>query len=311
MARCGIILVRQAGSAAGLLPAADALLAREPDCQLTVIAWPLAVPTCREVSEQLQRMTLHAVASEDQARALFDAALGRAEFVWTGTSAQAQDDAYFWRRARAHGVPCEGYLDQWVNLGLRFPGSSREDWPDALAVIDPHDAALAERIAPAGVHIRVSGSPALARIQRCVQALRADGVVADAQRIVFATEPQGDQLAYRQTNGFNDEDSFSLALALIRRWHRGATLVLRLHPRDSRERWLPLLPHDIPTRWDEDSRADCLAHAGRVMGMRSFFLLEALSAGVPVLSLQPQRRTACPLTDGRMTVLTDEAGYAG
>jgi hypothetical protein len=201
------------------------------------------------------------------------------------------------------------YLDQWVNIELRFAGPGPEGWPDVLAVIDPHDGELAAAIAPAGVQIRVTGSPALDNIRRQVDGLRAAGVAPDPLRVVFATEPQPDLEAYRHVNGFCDEDSFELGLQLMRRWHRQATLAIRLHPRDRHERWLRRLPPDLETVWDESSRADSLARAGRVFGMRSFFLLEAAAAGVPVFSLQPQRRTACPLTDGRMPVLDTASDY--
>ncbi|NEX59658.1 hypothetical protein [Noviherbaspirillum galbum] len=305
MASKGIIIVRQAGSAAALLPVADELAESEPDCHLTVIAFPPSASTCREIARRADRYALHVVQDEDEARARFHEQIDNASFLLTGTSAEAEADAYYWREARKRGVENFGYLDQWVNIEQRFPGMTRDDWPDHLAVLDEHDLKMAASIAPEGVALHVSGSPALANIQRQVKALREAGIQAEPARILFATEPAADLDAYRAINGFNDEDSFDWAVELVRRRHPGATLVLRLHPRDGRERWLPRLPGDVSVVWDELSRAESLARAGLVLGMRSFFLLEAHACAIPVISLQPQRRTACPLTDGRMTVITN------
>jgi hypothetical protein len=202
------------------------------------------------------------------------------------------------------------FRDQWANIGLRFPGATANDWPDRLCVIDEHDAGLARAIAPVGVAIDVTGSPALENICRQVAALRAQGVKSEAGRVLFASEPMADQGAYRRENGCNDEDSFVLACALLLFYHPDSTLVLRLHPRDSRARWEPLLPPNLKVEWDADTRATSLARAERVFGMRSFFLLEALAAGVPVTSLQPARTTNCPLTDGRMPVVQRAEDYS-
>ena|GEM_PF-3662720 len=305
-----IVLLRQAGSAAALIPAIDDFMAAHQSPPPLILIWPQAIKTWHEVARAPGCMELLEVRSEAQAQRAFDAALATAGLVLTGTSAEAAADARYWRRARACGVASVAYLDQWVNIERRFPGNALSDWPGLLAVIDEHDRRAACAIAPVGVRVQVTGSPALAAIRQRVQGLRAEGVVADPRRIVFATEPHPDPDTYRRINGCCDEDSFELALRLVRRCHAGATLALRLHPRDCRERWLPRLPADIALDWDESSRADCLARAGRVYGMRSFFLLEAQAADVPVYSLQPGRKTTCPLTDQRMPVLTDEEAYA-
>lgn len=308
--RLGIIIVRQAGSAAGLAPVADDMVEQDPDCTVVIIAFPQAIGTCREAARHPDRYTVYPVATEEEARQHFERDIQTANFLLTGTSFEAEADAWYWRSARRIGVEACAYLDQWANIEQRFPGSTRNDWPDRLAVIDEHDKQLALAIAPPGVAIHVTGSPALENIKRQVQALREQGVTADPDRIVFATEPVGDPQSYKAKNGFHDEDSFDLALKLIRKWHRQATLVIRLHPRDTRGRWLARLPDDIRIEWDDSTRAQALARAGIVFGMRSFFLLEALTCGVRVYSLQPGRKTACPLTDGRMPVIVDESEYS-
>lgn len=305
----GIVVVRQAGSAAGIVPAAEELLSGKPMCCLVLIAFPQAVPTCHEVARNLERFAFHAVATEEEARDVFSRHINQSAFVVTGTSEAATADAYYWRTARACGVPAIAYLDQWSNIEARFPGSGREDWPDQLAVIDAYDRALALAIAPPGVEIRVTGSPALERIKREVANLHEQGVSAERNRLVFATEPVANIREYRAINGFCDEDSFRLALEVIRLHHSGSSLVMRLHPRDSRERWIGLLPIDIHVEWDMQTRSVCLARAERVFGMRSFFLLEALACGVPVVSFQPNKKTYCALTDERMLVVSNIEDY--
>jgi hypothetical protein len=355
--RCGLIVVRQAGSAAGLVPVADALAAdvtalaaNTPSSNasqtlaalaaslaahssptappsttpsaapsatpsttdgwhIDIIAYPLTVATCREVAANPSIHTIHAVDSEEAAQRAFNQCIGNAAFVLTGTSERAEADAQFWRAARQHGVPTIAYLDQWSGITERFPGNTRNDWPDHLAVIDAHDQKLAQAIAPAGVAIHITGSPAVDNIVRQVQQLRAQGITADPLRIVFATEPSAQPAQYRAIHGGTDEDSFALALALIRTRHPGAHLVMRLHPRDTQARWLAHLPHDIAHTWDDKTRAETLACSGIVFGMRSFFLVEAAAAGVKVFSLQPGKKTYCPLTDERMKVVTGEGDY--
>lgn len=304
-----IVVVRQAGSAAGVIPTAENLARDEQTWQLAVIAFPQAVATCQEVSQRFGSYPIHGVTTEEEGRRLFSGYLENAGLLLTGTSAEAEADAFYWRSAREHGVVSIAYLDQWSNIDKRFPGPLASDWPDQLAVIDSHDEQLARAIAPESVIIQVTGSPALERIKSEVVRLRAAGHRADGSRFVFATEPVDDPQAYRLENGFCDEDSFAVALELIRRHHPGVTLVMRPHPRDHRERWLPKMPADMAVEWDIQSRAECLASAGVVFGMRSFFLLEALTAGVPVVSLQPNKATPCPLTDGRMPVIIDADDY--
>jgi hypothetical protein len=307
--RTGLVLVRQAGSAAALMPALQGLLDSGPTAKIIIIAFPQAVATCREVADDLGKFSFHAVQTESEAHEIFEKEIGGAAFLLTGTSSAAAADAFYWEDARQRGVVSVAFLDQGSNIEKRFSGRSRNDWPDILAVIDEYDMKLAEALAPVGVQIRDTGSPALKRIKRNVEELRANGVRSNAARIVFATEPVEDCGEYREINGFVDEDSFEVAIGLIRVHHPTALLVMRLHPRDSRERWLARLPADIPTEWDIDTRAACLARAGRVFGMRSFFLLEALACGVKVISIQPGRKTNCPLTDGRMPVITNPDEY--
>jgi len=310
-ARTLIVIVRQAGSAAGIIPAAEELLGNESESSvsLVVIAFPQAVATCKEVADQPGQLMMHAVKTEDEARSVFAKNIGKASLIITGTSAEAEADAYYWRAARKHKVESIAYLDQWVNIDQRFLGFTQEGWPDHLAVIDTHDERLARAIAPDSVQIHITGSPALDRIKREVDRLRVNGIKADPNRFVFATEPVTNLELYRLENGFCDEDSFDLLVALMRFHHPSAILVMRLHPRDGRERWLPKLPADIRIEWDNETRANCLAHAGKIFGMRSFFLLEALAAGVPVVSLQPNKKTYCPLTDGRMPVVARPEDY--
>jgi hypothetical protein len=291
------------------MPALQELIDSRPSSRIVIIAFPQAVATCGEVVRDLGNFTFHAVQNESEAREIFEREIGSAAFLLTGTSSFAAADAFYWRGARAKGVTSVAYLDQWSNIEKRFPGFSRNDWPDTLAVIDESDRKLAEALAPAGVLIRNTGSPAIERLKRSVEELRANGVRSESSRLVFATEPVEDKSDYKEVNGFVDEDCFDVALRLIRKHHPDALLVVRLHPRDSCERWLPRLPNDIPFEWDLDTRAACLARAGRVFGMRSFFLLEAWACGVKVVSIQPGRKTKCPLTDGRMPVVTDPDEY--
>ena len=296
-----IIVVRQAGSAAGIIPAVERFAGGRRT--LILIAFPLALKTCVEVAANIEHFSVCPVTTEEETLRLLKHYIADARMLITGTSGEAEADAVCWRMARTHQVLSVAYLDQWSNIEKRFPGNSSNDWPDRLVVIDAHDKQLAALIAPQGVRLHVIASPALKRIQKEVQKLHECGVAPELGRVVFVTEPVENPTTYRVEHGFCDTDSFAMAAEWIRQHHPNGCLVMRLHPRDTRARWESLVPTDICVEWDSDTRAMCLARAAQVLGMRSFFLLEAVAAGVPVLSFQPQRRTPCPLTDGRMQVV--------
>ena len=79
--RTGLVLVRQAGSAAALMPALQGLLDSGPTAKIIIIAFPQAVATCREVADDLGKFSFHAVQTESEAHEIFEKEIGGAAFL--------------------------------------------------------------------------------------------------------------------------------------------------------------------------------------------------------------------------------------
>jgi hypothetical protein len=283
------------------------------------------VPLIRELAN---RFTVRVLATEHAGRVFSEAKVDfkrfmnfedsgvlrgvtQSDLLLTGTSAEAADDSKFWAWAHRHGIPSIGFVDQWVNLEHRFlSGASSDQNPMIVAVIDENDAFAAEKLHLAGSRVHITGSPALDDIAEQVTKLRLGLPEVNSRPIaVFATEPSSVETdtQYRANNGFNDLDALQLTVENLATIPSLADWILKikLHPRDRRERIEKFLKTiEAPVKFEiiDSGRAEMIACADVVIGTRSFFLLESAICGVPVISLQPGRKTSCPLTDGKSAI---------
>jgi hypothetical protein len=267
-----VLVARQVGTAAAFVPVAAAL----PGARL--LLYPLAAREHADVP--------HTAADDASILAQLER-IGSISMLVTGSSEKSAEDAAQWSWARSRRIPSLAYVDQGVNLELRFA----RGWPDAVATIGEKEAAQLRALAPDGVVVHVTGSPAVEAFAREVQRYRTNGTAAEPGRVLFATEPITGMAAdeYRRINGFIDEDAYALVKRAVAQL--GAKLLVRLHPRDRAERW-------PDAELDRNARgAESVARAQVVCGTRSMFLVEAAAAGVPVVSLQPGRRTPSPLDE--------------
>ena len=295
------LVARQAGTAAAFAPLA-ALLAASDQLGGLLLYPDAAAFLRRESPDGLVRAT------EVDDASVIERLHG--SVLVTGTSEEARADRDLWRWARGRRIASLAYLDQWVNLERRFVSKNADDWPDALATISETDARLAAALAPPNVVLRTTGSPAIEAFGDQVRRIRQ----AKTGRVVFATEPITGMSAddYRAANGFTDADAFRMAARALA--GIGGELLVRLHPRDSKERWTTAI-HEanrpgLTAGFEPPlARVESAARAHVVCGTRSMFLLEAACAGVPVVSLQPGRRSASPLTDGHPGILTAESEH--
>jgi hypothetical protein len=208
----------------------------------------------------------------------------------TGTSEKSIDDSYFWKESRDRNIPSTAYVDQWSNLEKRFSDIDKQGWPHQVVVIDQKHKDVIKRIAPRNVKVKVEESQAVLKVVQEVELLRLSNYPKIDNRILFVTEPQEDEILYKIANGFNDFDSFELVTKLITNYHPSAFLSIRLHPRDSRLRWIKKIPKTINYEWDSLTRAESIVSSEIIFGMRSMFLIEAYKAGANVISLQPNRK---------------------
>ncbi len=314
--RQALFVARQAGTASAF--AAVIRLARTKGLEPVVLAYSWAQ---RELETRGVRFV--PVESFEQARETL-ARAGSPRFMLTGTSHQCDEDAQYWAWARAAGCPSVGFVDQWANLRERFP--ARGPYPERVAVVDERARAGVEALGLPLGEIRATGSPVFDDLREAVGAAGGTGERAGPglnERVaVFATEPfslYGTEAQHRELHGHSDVDSYRAALDALEA-HARATkerwkLLIKPHPRDERSRlegWMRA-GEGVDVELSSEGRERLFAQANLVLGMRSIFLLEAASLGIPVVSFQPARRTSCDLTDSRpgIEVVTEREVGAG
>lgn len=315
--RHGIIVARQAGTAAAFAPLLPVLEARRPDLDLLLYCYPGSGEFPGNGGNTVRHIKNFADARDSLAR------LGQVEFVLTGTSEHVADDCAWWSWARERGIRSTGFIDQWVNYWQRFTTSrgnaTRFDRvPDRIAVVD---AVAGRRLADLGCDreaIIETGSPALDDI------LSAPPTAGDAIRERFDCRDRDILLLYAceaewprewRARDFDDdadhEQSLNLACRAVcdRDAGPGRELVLLLkpHPRQVDAGEMPNPPAgDVRIQVCDGDRVEMLHAADIVLGLRTMLLYEASVLGKPVISIQPGKRGVCDLTDGRPGIVVVE-----
>lgn len=226
------------------------------------------------------------------------------DLVFTGTSEMAEDDGAYWCWAHQRKIPSFAWLDQIVNFEKRFVSLSDATKLPTL-ILTNDEATLAEiRLLNIPTKMNCIGSPYIEELLSKIDRTKKQDHTA-----FFASEPAMND--YRPTHGFDDIDSFAMASRVLhsiegktqRRWN----ILVKLHPRDSLERFHGELQRRYPSCAVETThmvKEDILSSAHVVIGMRSMFLFESASAGIPTISFQPHRKTNCAYLDQHRNVLT-------
>jgi hypothetical protein len=248
--------------------------------------------------------------------------LGDYNLLLTGTSFHADFDRVLWAKAREAGIPSLAGLDAWINLRRRFLDAKSGELvlPDIIIAIDAENrqALLAEGIS---TRIEIAGQP---HLEAVVERLRrkkenkkpvihgldpgvhVDGRVKPGHDdkcsnrfiIAFFSEPIDTDFP-DGSRGFDQfEMAALLAGALVA--HAPAKLIIQPHPREDIEKWKERItaPLGVAVFIGEEQTDDLLAKADLAVGMTSMVLIEAGLAGIPTLSLQPNRKfPGNPLVD--------------
>lgn len=199
-----------------------------------------------------------------------------------------------WRWARDQGIPALAAVDAWTNITRRFETPSGLDFPNAVAVVDEAAGEEVSLAAEGRTAVAIVGQPHL-QAQTAQLAAARKTHERDPQRpaLVFFSEPVIEDFA-PGTRGF---DQFSVFEALIDALVGASsdwTLAVKPHPREATQRWRATVDAcqartASNIALSEATALDLLAEADAVFGMTSMTMLEAHLAGVPILSLQPDR----------------------
>jgi len=122
------------------------------------------------------------------------------DFLITGTSLEAKDDAQWWAWARSKKIPSIAYVDQWINYEERF---SKEVLPDFIFVTDETAKKMMENVLPSGPEIIVTGSPALNYIREFWKLHKKE--TQQQTTVNFATEPTTE--VYREKQGVGNNNN--------------------------------------------------------------------------------------------------------
>ncbi len=312
-------VARQAGTANAFAPVIERLPAHGVPVQ--VIAFSPAWETLKH-----RGIDAHRIESAAEGLGRLERA-DRPSFLLAGTSEHAREDAVFWTWARRRAVPHVAFVDSWVNYWQRFTSKGGERFdllPEAVAVADR---LAAERMIEAGCPreaIVILGNPAFdpwlrwppAHRQEWRQGLHAGPELRVA---VFVLEPVASTDA-AGSPGYTEDKALACTLAALSaiaiaegiRWR----VLIKPHPRQTPEQAAAIVarcadpaPSGLSLRIaGGEDRRQLVAIADLVLGITSMLLLEASLTGTPVISVQPDRRRGCDLTDRPgITVATSQA----
>ncbi len=230
--------------------------------------------------------------------------------LMTGTSLEVTDDAKYWNYAKDNRISSIAWVDQPINLKERFTAGK----PSVVLANDQHT--LAHLIEIGIVEdARCYGSPYLSSMSKRIQR---ESVEKNA--IFFASEPyfenRSDYLIRAKSPnrlkfGFDDIDSLLLATELINKQTQltgeALKIFVRPHPCDNTSRLMEAYLTAGGKKTDFEftnlDKEQILERVPVVFGMRSMFLFEAASLGIPTVSLQPGSRVSWPFMDSHKGIL--------
>ncbi|MGE4065082.1 MAG: hypothetical protein AB7E79_17085 [Rhodospirillaceae bacterium] len=234
--------------------------------------------------------------------------------------------------ARHAGIPVAGAVDALGNAAGRFRGVSEQPLshaPDLILVADRATAHAFIDLGQPEQSVVVCGHPQHDAVRERAKLLAAEGKAAVRRRIfahadgsrpvlLFASEVStgiGSQVFARDADySLTGSGTFGLRTEIIIEEFLGAVrtlatkpyLVLRMHPKNTREELAPFLA-DFDDISAGGPGLDTVFAADAVVGMTSMLLVEAMLIGRPVLSILPreeERNLLSELQTGEIPVAT-------
>jgi hypothetical protein len=230
----------------------------------------------------------------------------RPDFIITSATSLPERDMserYLWRHAGRMGIGSLAFIDQWQNYAIRFRGAGDSPefsfLPDHVNCIDGigRTEMLAEGF-PAE-RLVAFGLPQLAELSsrcRAVDLGKALGILGippalhrPERTLLFVSEPLAEY--YGSIRGYDQYLVLQLFLEAVRRHCPEEKIIVKLHPKDNRQRFNALEDRfsglDIHFIQNEITHIESLRLADRVFGMTSVMLVEAYLLGKVTVSIQP------------------------
>jgi hypothetical protein len=227
----------------------------------------------------------------------------------TGTSFTDGFERALWSAGRKLRIPSLAVLDSWSNLERRFlPAETSSEQPDALGVIDESTRAQIAAEGWCRARMFVVGQPHLAARTERLKRRRKNRPGGSAKRIVFFSEPIEEDYG-RAARGFTQFEVATLAAEALA-GSPGIVMDVKPHPREADARWRDWLARTPNARLAAEDTETLLAAADGVLGMTTIVLIEACLAGIPALSLQPERPKILNLVLEEMVPVVARRGEA-
>lgn len=256
--------------------------------------------------------------------AVFDdvtADLVRSSQVLVGTSENTSTIAFdIIHAAQKAGIPVIGAVDAFVNAPHRFAGDTHDPLahaPDWLMVPTERTADAFAELGFLREHIFVVGHPARDGLEHIHRPERPD----TPKRVVFVSEVSTglDPDQYRKSDAYTLHgrgdsglrtpivvEELLDAITSLRRSGWRIELVLRLHPKETRDDLGPLV-HEFDTVSSGGDPLELLQSVDLVIGMSSMLLSEAHAMGLPCLAILPreeERQWLDETADGSILTVT-------
>jgi hypothetical protein len=217
-----------------------------------------------------------------------------------------------WGWARERRIPSLGIVDSWTNFDLRFGAPDGRIFPDAVGVIDENAHTRISGLNDFEAPVMVVGQPYLQIQTQVLERARAEREAPNKRRlVVFFSEPIRED--YGEGRGF---DQFSVFHQLVKSLpsKSNADVLIKPHPREETVGWRQaLIGYEEQCQLTNEPTPALTANADGIIGMTTMVLLEAHLAGIPTLSLQPNRTDKInPVIDEFSEVITnaDDFGMA-
>ena len=206
----------------------------------------------------------------------------------TGASFLDDFERRLWSAGRKLRIPSLAVLDSWTNIERRFQFSdATSEQPDVLGVIDEITRVQISAEGWCRARMIVVGQPHLAVRTDRLKRRRKYRPNGSAKRIVFFSEPIVADYG-PAARGFTQFEVATLAAQALA-GYPGIVMDVKPHPREADADWRDWLARTPNVRLATEDTETLLAAADGVMGITTIVLIEATLAGIPALSLQPDR----------------------
>lgn len=210
----------------------------------------------------------------------------RPDLIITGTSWQTKMHDIFLRFGKEHSIPTVSFVDHWTSYESRFVNHL----PDYLATFDEKSTTIAKKEGFENI-VEIKNYH-LQKLRREYNAIQPK----EKNQILFLSEPTFKVAQQRYGNGrywgFDETDVFKEVLDFAKK--QKMELLIRLHPSDTKTRYLELDPN---IRFSKNSLLEDIAASKFIVGIDTVALYYAYSFGKKTVALMPtqKRNVVVPL----------------